>query len=402
MKVGYFINAYPKVSHTFIRREIHALEEQGVEVARYALRAGIGELVDERDRREFYRTRVMLGGSRIALAGQALAEMLRNLPGTLRAAFLAAKVGYGSERGLLRHFAYVLEAAILGGWCRQDGVKHLHAHFGTNSATVAMLVMAFSGITFSFTAHGADELDGAGRKDMRAKLEAASFIVAVSSYLRSQLLRRLPHRVWDKVKVVHCGLDDDFLKAPLTPVSEKPVFVCVGRLCDEKAQTLLMEAARILRDRGLEFRIVLAGDGPSRGQIEDLISRYGLESKIRITGWVSSDQIQEELNKARFFVLPSLIEGLPVAIMEAMALGRPVISTYISGIPELVVNDQTGWLVPSGDAVALADAMERALQTPGAKIAEMSEAARQRVRERHDVKREAGKLAELFRPLVVP
>ena len=400
MKVGYFINAYPKISHTFIRREIEALEKLGLEVARYSLRPNPEELVDELDKAEYARTKYILGAGPLVILMALLGHCLTNLPRLVSVIWFATRIGLGSDRGLLRHYAYVAEAALLCDWCRRDGIKHLHAHFGTNSATVAMLVAELANISFSFTAHGADEIDAARSRDMRAKLVRASFVVAVSWYVRSQLLRRLPFAQWSKIKVIHCGLGADFLKAPPPKLPQQAQFVCVGRLCDEKAQVLLVEAAHELRKQGLDFKVVLAGDGPLRGQIDAMIRENGLSDVVTVTGWISTGRVKEELSQARFLVLPSLIEGLPVAIMEAMAFGRPVISTYVAGIPELVENGESGWLVPAGDVASLVRAMAAAVSTPVAKIENMGMAGRMRVCANHDANIEAGKLAALFQPLL--
>jgi glycosyltransferase involved in cell wall biosynthesis len=159
---------------------------------------------------------------------------------------------------------------------------------------------------------------------------------------------------------------------------------------------LLIDAARQLSERGTKFELVLAGDGEMRGELEALIARYKLQNMVRITGWISSEQVRDEILAARALVLPSFAEGLPVVIMEAMALRRPVISTFVAGIPELIEPGEHGWLVPAGDAEALASAMQACLDAPQATIVRMGDAARARVLECHDVDKEAAKLADLF------
>jgi colanic acid/amylovoran biosynthesis glycosyltransferase len=240
---------------------------------------------------------------------------------------LAMKIGWTSDRGLLRHLVYVAEAMLLASWCRRDGVEHLHAHFGTNSAAVAMLAQKFSGIPYSFTAHGSEEFERATVLALDEKLRHAAFAVCVSSFGRSQLMRWVPAALWGKIKLVRCGLDKQYLKGDaLAPVAA-PRLVCVGRLCVHKAQQLLVAAAEKLRDSGVAFDIVLVGDGPMRPEVEAEIHRARLEGKVTITGWVDGDRVKREIAGARALVLPSISENLPVVIMEAMALGRPVIST---------------------------------------------------------------------------
>lgn len=396
MKVAYFVNQYPKVSHTFIRREILALEATGVEISRFSLRSNAAEVLNPVDAAEAKLTQYILDTPLLRMLAIFLEALVRS-PGRMwRTVALAMRIGRRSERGLLRHFVYVLEGAVLAKWSRREGASHIHAHFGTNSATVAMFASELSGLPFSFTAHGADEVDGAGRPDMAQKIKRAAFVVGVSAYVRSQLLRKMAYGDWGKLKIVHCGLDREFLQSPLTPVPADARLVCVGRLCEEKAQLLLVEAAGKLRARGVAMKLVLAGDGPLRPDIESLVKTLGLQDTVTITGWVTSERVKEELILARALVLPSLMEGLPVAIMEAMAIGRPVISTYISGIPELVISGETGWLVPAGDAEALADVMQRIIAAPATELERMGTVARSRVAARHDAATEAAKLNALF------
>jgi glycosyltransferase involved in cell wall biosynthesis len=396
MKIGYFVNQYPAVSHTFIRREIRALEALGVEVVRYALRVRADGLTDPEDQRERERTAYVLGAGAHVLLRSTARAFLMQPRAALDALRLALKIGWRSDRGLLRHLAYLAEAAALAAWCRRDGIAHLHAHFGTNSAAVAMLAWRFSGISYSFTAHGPEEFEKAALLSLDEKLRHAAFAVCVSSFGRSQLMRLVPETLWGKIKLVHCGLDAQFLSGAAPPVVEAARFVCIGRLCVEKAQTILVDAAAALSRDGVACEVVLVGDGPMRPAIEAAIDRAGLRSQVRITGWASSERVKQEIAAARAFVLPSFAENLPVVIMEAMALGRPVISTYVAGIPELVRPGENGWLVPPSDVEALAGAMREALAAPAAEIAKMGAAGRQRVEERHNAAREAGKLKDLF------
>ena len=396
MKIGYFVNQYPAVSHTFIRREIQALEALGVEIVRYALRPRADGLTDPEDKRELERTAHVLGSGIPVLLCSTAKAFLTQPRAALDALRMALRIGWRSDRGLLRHLAYVAEAAVLADWCRRDGIAHLHAHFGTNSAAVAMLAWRFSGIPYSFTAHGPEEFERGGLLSLDVKLRHAAFAVCVSSFGRSQLMRLVPETMWGKIKLVHCGLDAQFLAGAAPPVVEAPRFVCIGRLSVEKAQTILVDAAAALSRDGVACEIVLVGDGPMRPAIEAAIDRARLRSQVRLTGWASSERVKQEIVASRALVLPSFAENLPVVIMEAMALGRPVISTYVAGIPELVRPGENGWLVPPSDVDALAGAMREALTAPSAEIAKMGAAGRQRVEQQHNAAREAEKLRDLF------
>jgi glycosyltransferase involved in cell wall biosynthesis len=289
--------------------------------------------------------------------------------------------------------AYLAEACRILPWVQSFGAAHVHAHFGTNSAEMAMLAHVLGGPPYSFTVHGQDELLSGG---MDEKAGRAAFVAAISSYGRSQLYRRIDYAHWPRVRVVHCGLEPSFHRGAAVPVPSRPRLVCVGRLSKEKGQLLLVEAVRQLAGKGLDFELVLAGDGDMRPQVEERIAQYGLGGRIRITGWISSSQVREEILAARALVLPSFTEGLPVVIMEAMALRRPVLASCITGIPELVLPGINGWLFPAGSVEELAAAMEECLLKPDGELQKMGDAGYLRVMERHSIDTEAAKLAALF------
>ena len=394
--VAYLVNQYPKVSHTFIRREIQALERQGVRVHRFAIRGWDAEVADDADRQEKARTRYVLERGLLPLAGALVAAMLRAPRMFARSLALAFKTARRSYRSLPYHLVYLAEAAWLLACLRGTDVVHLHAHFGTNAADVAMLVHELGGPPYSFTVHGPEEFDRPEALGLRAKIERAMFVVAISSFGRSQLYRWIDPTQWAKVQVVHCGLDADFHSAPTDDPPTAARLVCVGRLCEQKGQLLLLHAMKIVVHRGLPFELVLAGDGEMRPAIESLIDELGLRRHVRITGWIDSARVREELVAARALVLPSFAEGLPVVIMESMALQRPVVSTFVGGIAELVRPGQDGWLVPAGEVDALADALQACLEASGSTLARMGRNARERVAIHHSVHVEAAKLARLF------
>ena len=397
MRIAYFINQYPKVSHSFIRREILALERQGVVIQRIALRGWDGELQDAEDLAEREKTQYVLQGGLKGLL-KPVWQVLRAEPRRFGSAlWLALRLGLRADRPLPYHLVYLAEACRVVQWLEAFGAEHVHAHFGTNSAEVVMLANALGGPAFSFTVHGPEEFDKPQFLHVGEKVRRAAFVASVSSYGRSQLYRWVAHEHWDKVKVVHCGLEPGFHQVAAQASPAAPRLVCVGRLCEQKGQLLLLEAAHRLAEQGLDFELVLAGDGEMRAQIEALIARYGLQAQVRITGWISSAQVREEILAARALVLPSFAEGLPVVIMEAMALRRPVLTTYVAGIPELVRPGENGWLFPAGAVDELAAAMADCLAQPVEVLQRMGEAARQRVLERHDIDTEAAKLAHYFK-----
>ncbi|NJK42309.1 MAG: glycosyltransferase family 4 protein [Aquincola sp.] len=361
MRIAYLINQYPTVSHSFIRREIVALERAGVAVTRVSVRGWIDKTASAADADERLRTRYLLQGGAGPLIKAMLLCLLQRPMRFVRAFASALRFARGSLRPLPLHMVYLAEACLLREWLSQAGCSHLHAHFGTNAAEVAYLCHRLGGPGFSFTVHGPEEFDMPAALHIPEKVRQARFVVAISSFGRSQLLRWISAADWAKVRVVHCGLDGEFLAQALTPPPPAPQLVCVGRLCEQKGQLLLLRAVHRLREQGTRLQLVLAGDGEMRPQIEALIAELGISDQVRITGWIGGPTVRQEILDARALVLPSFAEGLPVVLMEAMALGRPVITTYIAGIPELVTHGQTGWLIPAGDVQALAGASRRCL-----------------------------------------
>jgi glycosyltransferase involved in cell wall biosynthesis len=398
MKVGYLVNTYPSPSHSFIRREIRALERMGIEVHRFALRADRGPLVDPADLEELARTEHVLDrAGRLPLAlVAAVGRKPRKALGALR---LAVRLGRRSARGVGYHLVYLAEAAYLSVRCRQLGVGHLHAHFGTNSATVAMLADALGGPRFSFTVHGPEEFDRPEALALGEKVRRAAFTVAVSAYGRSQLCRWAEYLAWERIHVVHCGIEPARFPAvaPLPHAHGRTHLVAIGRLAEQKGQLLLIDALADAVAAGADLTLALVGDGPMRPEIEARIAARGLASRVGLTGWLAEAGVRAELARAHALVMPSFAEGLPMVIMEAMAAARPVIATYVAGIPELVRPGETGWLVPAGDAAGLGAALREVCRAPRAELEAMGEAGRARALARHDVAREAARLAAHFR-----
>lgn len=405
MKIAYLVNRYPKTSHSFIRREIHALEEAGVEIVRVSIRPPGDDLVDPRDVEEARRTHVLFeSGSQLVLA--LLRGLLRVPLRFLRTAGRAIALARGSDRGAVAHVAYLAEARLLVELCRREGVTHVHAHFGTNPPVVALLAAGLGGPGYSFTVHGPEEFDRPRRLKLREKIAGARFVVAISSFGRSQLNRWSDAADWKKIHVVRCGVDEAFLDAEASapPQGGTPRLVCVGRLCEQKGQLLLVEAVARLAESGADFELVLVGDGELRQAVEGRARELGVAERVRVTGWMGGDGVRAEILAARALVLPSFAEGLPVVLMEALALHRPVISTYVAGIPELVAprgsdgtDDACGWLVPAGDVDALVDAMRAALDAPRDVLAALGARGAERVRANHDARAESAELLTLFR-----
>jgi len=400
MKIAYLVNQYPKVSHSFIRRELQAVEALGHEVIRISIQPVLDTLADPDDQAESKKTHVILQGSggsaMLGLLGTLIKYKIAHPMSYLRGWSAAWRLGKRSDRGRLRHLAYLAEACHLVNFCQAHNIDHVHAHFGTNSAAVAMLCKIMGGPSYSFTVHGPEEFDKATILGLDQKIHHAAFVAAISSFGGSQLYRWCDRHDWPKVQIVHCGLDAQLLEDAPEPIPTAKRLVCVGRLCEQKGQLLLLDAAAEVAKHESDFELVLAGDGEMRPDVEKRIAELGLEKHVRITGWLSGDKVRSELLKSRAMVLPSFAEGLPVVIMEALALRRPVISTYVAGIPELVKPNEMGWLVPAGDVSILAQAMREALNADAATLSQMGERGHEAVLTQHDVRKEAQTLAALI------
>jgi glycosyltransferase involved in cell wall biosynthesis len=394
VRLAYLCNLYPAVSHSFVRREIAAVEAQGHIVHRFSIRAAPWDLRDEADLAEAKRVEAVLpqGIGRLSLAAMGL---LLTRPGkTIAALAMAIRLSSPGLKQKAKHAAYFLEAAWLARRLERLKVEHLHAHFGTNPAAVALIVRTLGGPPYSFTVHGPDEFDAPVALSLGRKIEGAAFVVAISSYGRSQLMRWTAPRRWDRIEVVRCGVDEAFLDAdpqPMPPGSTE--FVCVARLAPQKGLPLLIAACDQLHSAGDRFSMTIIGGGELRESIEKEISQRGLGDVVRLAGIRSSSEIHEALLRSRAFVLPSFAEGLPVVLMEALALSRPVIATAIAGIPELVDGD-CGWLITAGSEEALVAAMKQALDSKDEALAEKGAVGRQRVHEMHDAAKNAELLIE--------
>ena len=397
MKIAYVLNTYPQPSHSFIRRELGALERQGFDVTRLAMRRADVPLVDAGDIAESARTEYVLDARATGLL-MALVFMFCSRPSSfIRAFALALKTGSVSPNGRLKHLVYLAEAAFVTRRCKRDGIQHMHAHFGTNAATVAMLARTLGGPSYSFTVHGPEEFDAPTALSLGSKIENSAFTVAISQFGRSQLCRWVDADAWSKIKVVHCGIEKQRFLTTTPPPKTGLNLVAIGRFVEQKGQMVLVPALKRLRDIHPDVHLFLVGDGPLKNTLESAISKTNLNDNVTFTGWLDEADLRGILDKSHALLMPSFAEGLPMVVMEAMAAARPVIATYVAGTPELVRQGQTGWLVPAGDPDAIAAAVIELARKTEAGYSKMGKSGRKRVLERHDVEIEAAKLAQHFR-----
>jgi glycosyltransferase involved in cell wall biosynthesis len=306
-----------------------------------------------------------------------------------------------SRQNRVRTFLHFCGAIYLAREVQRQQVQHIHAHFSVNAATMALVIARLLGITFSFTAHNNFYTD---RLILKEKLREARFIVAISEHARDYLLDLAPgENLRDKFHVVHCGISMEKFSPPAhKPFNQPPLIFTVSQFAERKGYPVLVEACRILTERGCQYRCVIGGSGPQRDLLQQMISQYQLQHQVQMPGVIFQEQLVNHLSQADLFILPCITarngdrDGVPVSLMEAMAMALPVVSTYVSGIPELIEDGHTGLLVPEKDAEALADAIQRLLEDDMLRV-KLGQAARLKVTAEFNLDKTSAQLAELFR-----
>lgn len=379
-RLAYLCSQYPAVSHTFILREVDALRRLGVAIDTFSIhRAGAEQLLADADRVAFETTHAILPArwsSLLSTHVRVAARAPRAYAATLRFALRLAAPG---PRGRLWQLFYFAESVMLWGECRRRGIRHIHAHLANVAADVALLAAKLGSAveperpwSWSFTMHGPTEFFDVGRFRLAHKLQHARFVVCISDYARSQLMAVSEPATWERLHVIRCGVPlEQFTRSVEPPASgaaqrrdDAPTVLCIGRLVPEKGQAILLQAAALLLERGNSFRVTFVGEGPSRPGLERLARELRIARRVVFTGALGQDEIQALYRDASVFALPSFAEGIPIVLMEAMAMSIAVVSTRIAGIPELIADGRSGLLVSAGRADELADALERLLVEP--------------------------------------
>jgi glycosyltransferase involved in cell wall biosynthesis len=383
LNIAYLLNSYPMTSTTFIRREIEALETLGLSIKRFGIRVWDGHLVDPRDIAEKQRTTYLLTGNVGGLFVALTKEIFLNPRGLYRSFGVWRQLLRNSNGEFVRHVAYLMQAASFRQLAKFNRVDHVHAHFATNATTVAMLSHMMGGPSFSFTVHGPDELLDPKQLSFGIKIQQAAFVVAISTFCKNELLKWASPDHREKIPIVRCGLALEEFDVSRDYDADDQTLVCVGRLCPQKGQILIPKAVASLRDEFPKLKVILVGDGESRRAIEASIATYDVADIVELRGWIANPDVLVLVRNSRALLLPSYAEGLPVVIMEALALGRPVISTNIAGIPELV-DDSCGWLFMAGDEDGLMAALRACLKCSALELAQKGATGRARVEQLHD------------------
>ena len=394
MRVLYVVSLFPCWSETFIVREIAEMARAGADIRILSLRHPCESLVQSDAAALLDRAIYPARGARAAAAAlhAALRAPVRELAharllcGELwRRPVSLAKTAVAWGRALS-----ALEAIA------RFRPQHIHAHFATYPSTVALLLSRRLRVPFSFTAHAHDIF--LEDQMLAPKLRESAFSVAISEFNREYLAQRLGAKATRGMRIVHCGIDPAVFA--FRPEGRDPRrILAVGRLDAIKGFAHLVDACALLRDRGVDFTCDIVGSGPLGGELAARIGQLALEGHVRLGGARKQEEVREMLAAAGVFALPSVVtprgdrDGIPVVLMEAMACGLPVVSTRVSGIPELVRDGVTGLLADPGDPEQLADCLQRLIERP-AHGAHLASRARAAVERDFDIRREAGKLRE--------
>ena len=396
-ELAYLVSQYPAVSHTFILREIRQLRQIGVPIRTASVKPpapsphGFTEAESSEASATFY---VKTRGPLRIFRDHAIC-LARRPRAYLSGLLLAIRLAGLDLKAVLYHLSYFGEAVVVGEWMRRNGLRHLHVHFANSASTAALLLKKTHGFPYSMTVHGPDEFYDTGLYHVREKVEGALFICCISRFCRSQLMKTSSSDHWEKMEVCPLGVDPEAFQ-PRRIASENEFHIlCVGRLAPAKGQAILLAAVEKLVARGRSVHADFVGDGPDRNALERQAASLNIARNVTFHGAVNQDQIAGLLAGADVFALPSFAEGVPVSLMEAMAMEIPCISTTIAGIPELIESGKEGILIPPSDPDLLAAAIETLIRDPELRL-RLARAGRRKVIESYNLHTNTERLAAIF------
>ena len=395
LRIAYMTGVYPRATDTFIQREVAALRQQGVHVETFSLRPPADKEIvgpeQQSERRGTYYVQPPCPLTVLKAHAALLFSRPRRYFSALRTALFVRAPGVKS---LVWQLAYFVEAGVVAHRMRRAGLVHLHNHFSNSSCSVAILVAEMAGLTFSFTVHGPAEFFEPHYWRIEEKLRRALFVACISHFCRSQAMIFAPQDKWDKLHIVHCGVNPgDFKLVTHEGAGSRLLFV--GRLADVKGLPILLRAVARLKASYPALKLTIAGDGPDRQRLVEMAGELGITDNVAFLGYQTQRQVRELLGQTDAFVLASFAEGVPVVLMEAMAAGVPVVATRIAGIPELVEDGVSGFLVAPGDPKTLADKVDLLLRDPGLR-ASFAAMGRGKVEREFDLAAEADKLCRIM------
>ncbi|MGB5975244.1 MAG: glycosyltransferase, partial [Nodosilinea sp.] len=355
MRTAYFTGTYPRATDTFIQREVVGLRSLGLDVSTFSVRRpGDENIVGPEQAAEREQTSYLLPFNLVQLIVAHLRLLFSSPSRYLSSLRLAWQTSQPGLKGFLYQVIYFLEAGLLASLMTAQRVSHLHNHIASSSCSVAMLAAELGGFSFSFTMHGPHIFFEPYRWRVDEKIGRAKFVVCISHFCRSQAMIFSRPEQWDKLRIVHCGVDPSLFD-PVTHEGTGKRLLYVGRLAAEKGLPVLLESLTELVHSEPELILTVVGDGADRALLEQQVFDLGLQDHVRFLGYQSQSAVREHLKNTDVFVLPSFAEGIPVVLMEAMAAGVAVVATQVAGVSELVLSGVNGYVVAPGDRLALTE-----------------------------------------------
>lgn len=383
---------YPKLAQTFIANEIDALERAGTTIAPFAMNEPeTSERKAPGAQQRIVRT-TYLKAAPFRAVWALVRQSLRHPPAMARVWAMAVASAGGDPRRIARRIAHLAQAAALADSAARQGIERLHAHFGLAPATIAWLATAIARAhgrqeaAFSFTIHGFHDFVDPAEARLELKARDAAAVLCISDYTRSQLCLVTDPELWPRMRVARCGIDLAAFPYRDPPENPEPTILALGRLSPEKGFAVLIDAVAQLRREAIPASLRIVGDGPERAALEAAAREAGIAEAVSFAGELPPAAVRRELAEADIFCMASFSEGLPISLMEAMAIGLPVVSTWIAGIPELAEDEATALTVPPARPDALANALRR-LANDADLRQRLARAARARVERDYDLDR---------------
>lgn len=396
-RIAYIVTRFPKLSETFVFREVLELRKQGAEVACFSIHSPLPEPLPSEASQLRAETTYLWPPHPLRFAA-ALLKFAATKPArffsTLKLFWQEAPRGVAGKKRFALHF---LEGAYLAHLCQRRGIQYLHAHFANGPSSVAMAASALSGIPFGFTSHAQDIYSDPLMLEL--KIANADLPLTISQYNRDYLVENYALENPGKVRVHRVAVDlEHFQRDQFSaPNEDTPVILAIGRLVAKKGFIHLIRACERLARRGINFRCEIVGEGPERAALQEAIVAGKLEDRVFLLG--AQTDVKKYLQRANVFVMPCVRDasgdrdGIPTTLMEAMAMEVPVISTDISGIPELVQHEHTGLLTPTENVEALTQAICRLLVDEKLRR-ELATAGRRHVELFHNIETNAERLLQ--------
>jgi colanic acid/amylovoran biosynthesis glycosyltransferase len=404
VRVAYLTGRYPATSHSFIAREIAALRERGVDVHTFSIWAAEQrDLPSEQDRLEAQRTEAILP-LHLRQAFRAHLRAWRAAPGAYaRALARAIRLGRPGLRGRLLGAMWFVEAMVLWYALDRADLRHVHVHLNGTAPSVAMISTTFGndaedsadGWSWSMTVHGPSEFYDVAGERLADKVRSARLVICISDFARSQLMAHVDEQHWDKLRVIHCGVDPQEFAPAGTQTRSDFAVLTVARLTQVKGHGVLLQALRQLSDHGVATRLTMVGDGPKRHELEQLARELDVAPLVTFAGAVGREHVRRYYAEADAFCLSSFAEGVPVVLMEAMAMGLPVVAADVMGVAELVEDNASGLLVRPGRPDLLAHALERLVADPDLRR-QLGTTGRATVERAFDIRRSAAEIHGAF------